>query len=107
MKLDLGERFVIMQILPKTEDLFVMQGVTKLNKLLFPTEKEQKKWEVKPGDDGLVRWNVKKNTDAEVEISARMHVVIANELKKLHTEKKVEDKHLSLFDKFEWNTEEK
>lgn len=98
MELSVGERLVLLSMLPREGDLATIRIVHELRQELSFSEGEHTDLEIKQEGDGVV-W---KGTDKtkEVPIGARAHVLIADALKALDEEKKLTTEHLDVWAKF-------
>ena len=99
MKLNLIERFTILNLLPKETNFATLKIVRELQKVLSTSEEEFKKYEIKQVEDKIT-WNVKGNEEVEIKIGEKATDIIVEELKKLDNEKKLTKQHLSVYDKF-------
>ncbi len=98
MELSVGERLVLLSILPREGDLTTVRVVNELKQALSFSEEEHAALEIRQEGDGVV-W---KETDKtkEISIGARAHVLIADALKALDEEKKLTTGHLDVWSKF-------
>ena len=99
MKLSIGERLNLLNLLPPEGDLTSIKIVRKLREGLSFSEDELEEYEIKVLDNGRVSWNSAEEKDIEIRAKARSMIVAA--LHKLDDEGKVTEQHISLFDKFE------
>ena len=110
-KLNLGERFALLGLLPSEGNFATLKVVRKLRESLSLTEEEIKHFEVKQiptsGGQSQLTWSVEKATEEkEFEFGEFAIDMIKTELKKLEEDKKLEDKHFSLYEKFIENVKE-
>lgn len=99
MDLLIYDRLVLLSILPKDGNLVTMRVVRTLNERLGFTEEEIAKHNIKEHENGNVTWD--EGEPKPIEIGAKAREIIVNALNELDTQKKVEPKHLPLFDKFD------
>jgi len=99
MKLTIGERLLLLNMLPPEGDLTTIKIVRKLRESLSFTEDELVKYEITVLEGGRVSWN--SHEEAEIRIRAKGRSMIVAALNKLNDEGKVTEQHPSLFDKFE------
>jgi len=104
MKLTIGERLFLLNMLPPEGDLTTIKIVRKLREGLSFTEDELVKYEITVLEGGRVSWN--SHEEAEVRIRAKGRSMIVEALRKLDEEGKVTEQHLSLFEKFELGDDE-
>ena len=99
MKLNLLERFTILQILPAEGNFSTLKINRDLQESLAPTEKEFKDFEIVQEDE-RTRWNQKGMIEKEIEIGEKATDMIVKSLKKLDEDKKLTAQHISVFEKF-------
>jgi len=101
------ERLVLLNILPKEGDFTTIKLMRKLRESLSFDEDELGKIKfVQEGDQ--TRWNEKEASAIlkPIQIGEKMLDIIHDALKKLNSEKKLTNEHLSLYEKFVVNREE-
>jgi len=99
MKLNLGERFTALGVLPKEGNFTTLKIVRDLQNILAPTEQEFKEFEIKQ-QDTQIAWNKKGAEEQEIEIGEKATDVIIEALKQLDKDKKLMPSHLSIWEKF-------
>jgi len=99
VKLNLMERFLVLQLLPKENNFATLKIVRLLQERLSPSEDEFKEFEVKQEGEKIT-WNIKGNEEREIEIGAKAHDMICDALKDLDKDKKLALSHISIYDKF-------
>jgi len=99
MKLTLGERFIVLGILPKESNFATLRISRELQKVLAPTEKEFKEFEIHQEGDQL-KWNKKGIEEIEIEIGEKATDIVVDALKELDKTKKLTAQHVSLWEKF-------
>ncbi len=134
MKLEVYERLVLMSILPQEDDFVTLKLSRKLRESLSFSEKEiadidfKNHWRcpvcqkvelspdiikcqtcgvyMKPA--GQVTWDEEKATGVikEIHMGAKMASLCASVLKKLNDEKKLQEQHMGLYEKFVINAPE-
>jgi len=114
MKLNLMERFTVLQILPTEGNFATLNIVRKLQEALAPTEDEYTEFGIKgPGEefieeDGTVtiipedktRWNTVGAEEREIEVGEKASDIVVEALNKLDKEKKLTPQHLTVYEKF-------
>lgn len=110
MKLNVGERLMLLQVLPPEGNIVTLKIVRNLVDLVGISEEEHKEFEIKkegPKENQRVSWNVKGNEEKEFEIGERATDVIIDSLKNLDSNKKLIPQMMTLWEKFIENKEEK
>lgn len=106
MKLEVHERILLLNLLPKEENYAGVVALRRAKEMLSFTPDEQVYYELKsvPGPDGkpTVSWNAQKATSQvkDVPVDEYTTNVIRNELAKLDKTKKLTDQHISVYEKF-------
>ena len=98
-KLTILERLLLLGILPPTGDLTTIRIVRKLRESLSFTEEELVTHNVEQHENGQVTW-LETGEPKEIELGAKAMETAVKALEKLDKEGKVEEKHLTLFEKF-------
>ena len=102
MKLNMRDRFVLLNILPAEGDITTIKVVHKLKMELAPTEKELKDYKIQQ-KEGQVVWDdaqEKKIGAQEKKIGAKAYSIIEEAFEKLNKDKKINEGHLSTYEKF-------
>jgi ribonuclease HII len=99
MKLTVLERFYLLALLPKNEDINILKIVRDLKNSLALTEEEYKEFEVKV-EDGKTNWNIKGTEEREIQIGEKATDVCMNALKEANKNKLLTELHIDLYDKF-------
>jgi len=100
-KLNVPERLVLLMELPKEGDFLTLKLIRELRENISFKEAELKEFELKTKDDGCVSWNIEKGKlEVEISIIEFGEGLIKKTLKKLDENKKLEDKHFTLYEKF-------
>lgn len=99
MKLKILERLLMLDILPKEGSFVTLKIVRKLREKVSFTEKEIKDFEITQNEKN-VSWNIKIDSEIEKEFSDMETDMIKEKLKRLDDEKKLEEKHFTLYEKF-------
>ena len=104
MKLTIGERIRVSEILPEKSNYETIKTIKKLISDLEPSEKEAKKYNIRTEKDkgsghSFIKWENKNGTE-EVEIGEMAHDVITNALNKLEKENELTDRDYTLYEKF-------
>ena len=104
MKLAIGERLMLLNLLPPEGDLTSIKIVRKLRESLSFNEDELEEYNIKVLDGGRISWDSQEEKDIEVRAKARSLILKA--LHDLDEKGKVTEQHLSLFEKFEISEDE-
>jgi hypothetical protein len=99
MKLNLGERILLLSILPKEGNFATLKILRDLQNILSPSEEEYKKFEIKQ-ENGRFSWNNEGVKEKEIKIGEKATDLAIESLKKLDEEKKLTQNHFSLYKKF-------
>ena len=99
MKLNVKERYVLLQILPREGDFITITVLKELKEKVFPSVVELDEFEIKQVNS-QIKWNDKGDEEREIEIGERATDIIVGSLKKLNDEKKLTEDHFSLYEKF-------
>ena len=100
MELTIYERLLLLNALPEKGDLTTIRIVRKLREDLSFSEQELEEHEITTDKEtGMLTWRVDDSTKA-VELGAKAHEMAVRALNELSAAGKVEEAHLSLFDKF-------
>lgn len=97
--LNVGERLVTMQLLPHESKYSVLRIVRILKNKLGVTSDEYKEFEVKE-QGGKISWNKKGNEEKEIEFTTTEADIVRESLRDLNEKKKLEERHVSLYEKF-------
>lgn len=99
VKLNVLERLVLSNVLPKEGNFTTLRLVRLLREALSFDELEHKKLGfIQDGDQ--VKWNEKAKVVKGFKIGEKMMDLISETLKKLDKEEKLRDEHFSLYEKF-------
>lgn len=99
MTLNLKERLLVLQILPKESSFATLKIIQTLQSALGITEEEYKEFEVTQ-KDGVIVWNEKGLEKREVQIGEKAFDIIKESLCELDKQKKLTIEHLSLYEIF-------
>lgn len=106
-KLNLSERFAFLDLLPKQENYSTLRIVRTVSKELGVTDAEYKEFEIKQEGD-KVSWDPKKaEKEKEFEIGEIALQLVVTALEGLDRDKKLEQKHYPLYEKFVRDDSEK
>ena len=106
MKLTVGERLSILQILPAEGDFTLLKVLRDLQSVIGLADEEHKKFDVKT-QGTQVTWNPEGNKEKEIEIGERAYDLIVETLKGLNEKKKLSRNLFTVYEKFvEGKTEE-
>lgn len=99
IKLSVIERLSLLQILPKMNNVITMKIIRDLNERLGIGAREAKEIELSFYGEN-VKWNIEKDKNVEFEFNDIELGIIKDSLKELDKQKKIEVRHISLFEKF-------
>ena len=105
MELTIGERFMLLNMLPVQGDIATIKIVRNLREELSFSEKEHQEYKIQSTPDGsrraLFTWDPSKSSAAkDVEIVGVGRKLIIDALQRMETEKSLTESHVSLWDKF-------
>ena len=100
--LEVGERFVVMQLLPEKANFRNMKLIRELKEALVLTSEEEKAVKLIQHDDGRIEWkgDLAKETIAEIGFDPTMMALVIAALEKLEKAEEIEQKHVSVYEKF-------
>jgi len=99
MKLNVLERLMLLNMLPKEGSITVLKLLRVLKEELSFSEEENKALVFKQEDEQLM-WNSEGDVVKDIKIGEIMTELIKKELKKLNDEEKLTDAHIDLYEKF-------
>ena len=99
MKLEVLERILLLNLLPKEGDFITLKVIRDLQNALSFSEKEIKDL-VLETKEGRVTWKPDKAVEKEIEIGEKATDVIVGALKKLNDDKKLTQEFFSIYEKF-------
>ena len=99
MELQVGERLVLLSLLPKEGDFTTLKIVRGLREDLSFSEEEHKTYNFRE-EDNFVFWATEKDTPKYVPIGEKATDIIVDALKKLNEAKKLKDEHFNIYEKF-------
>jgi hypothetical protein len=99
MELTVFDRLILLNILPKEGDFTTLKIVRKLREDLSFSEEEHAALEFKH-ENGTVQWKQGGDIPKDVPIGEKASDMIADVLKKLDKEKKLQETHFSLYERF-------
>lgn len=106
MKLNVLERLLLLNMLPGEGDLTTIRIVRQLREELSFSEEEHAALNFRPVGENQLRWEDGVVDDKEFDFAAKATGLIADALEKLIKEEKVQEQHISLFDKFKVEQED-
>lgn len=99
MILNLSERFLLIQLLPKKGHELTLLIAQDFEDKLRPTELERKQWKItQEGQE--IKWDPETDTEVEFDISTPTFSVITNLLQKREEKEELLRTELTLFKKF-------
>lgn len=99
MELSVGERLVLLSVLPVEGDFVTLKIVRDLRGDLSFSEEELKELGIVQSE-GMVQWADGKNTTKDVPIGEKATDIIGDALKKLNEAKILREEHIPLYEKF-------
>jgi len=99
MNLNVFERLVLLPILPAEGDFLTLKIMRELKESLSMSQTDLDEFEVKQAGE-QVTWNEKGNEEREIEIGEKATEIVIDSLKKLDKEKKLTDRHFTVYEKF-------
>ena len=99
MELGVFDRLILLNIMPKEGDFTTLKIVRKLREDLSFSEEEHAALEFK-NEGGNVQWKQSGDISKEISIGEKATDLIVEVLKKLDKEKKLQEQHLSLYERF-------
>lgn len=100
MKLFLVERMLLLELLPTEGDYAALKELRKTREMLALTADEEKKFDVKH-EEGMMTWNPEGNSfERDIPLSEWATTTFQEELRKRNTEKKLDNRTFSLYEKF-------
>jgi hypothetical protein len=99
MELKVYDRLILLNILPKEGDFTTLKIVRKLREDLSFSESEHAALQFKQ-DGGNVQWKQGGDIPKDIPIGEKASDIIAEVLKKLDKEKKLQDQHYTLYELF-------
>jgi hypothetical protein len=99
MELSTFDRLILLNILPKEGDFTTLKIVRKLREDLSFSEEEHKALEFNQ-DGGNIQWKQAGDVPKNVSIGEKATDLIVEILKKLDKEKKLQESHFTLYERF-------
>jgi len=99
MKLEVFERVVLLNLLPKEGDYTALKLMRKLREDLSFSEEEHRRLNFRH-NEGQLSWDQGEPAPKEVEIGVTMFNLIRDVLQKMDKERKLTEMHMGLFEKF-------
>lgn len=99
MELNVFDRLILLNIMPHEGDFTTLKIVRKLREDLSFSEDEHKALEFKQ-ENGQVQWKQEGDKPKDVTIGEKASDLIADVLKKLDKEKKLQEQHFTLYERF-------
>jgi hypothetical protein len=98
--LSLGERLVLLNIIPREGSYFDIKIIRKFLESLSVSETEYADCEFVEKKDGTIDWNKDKDPNKEIYFGRRMETIVRDTLIDLEKNEKLNVGHLSVYDKF-------
>ena len=99
MELSVLERLMLLDTLPQEGDITTIRIVRELREALSFGEEESARIELRT-ESGRTEWKQDAETPKDVDIGPRATAVIVGALEELNKQKKLNEQHIPLFDKF-------
>lgn len=99
MKLNLIERFTLVDLIPKKSDYIMLKQYRNLREKLGLNPEEVKQFSVKLQGENMT-WDNSIDTSKEIKITEIEHDILSKEIRKLDESKILEEKHFTLYNKF-------
>ena len=100
MKLQIQERLLILNILPKEGNIVTIRLLKDLIGNVGLSGEEIKKWKVQTKENNQVVWDNTQATEKEINLEETAKNLISERLELLNKESKLTIEQLSLYDKF-------
>ena len=100
MELGAFDRMILLNILPKEYNFTTLKIVRKMREDLSFSEEEHKALDFKQVDEGRIQWKHDADKPKEISIGEKATDIIVEVLKQLNDDKKLQDQHYSLYEKF-------
>ena len=100
MKLNVAERFVLLDALPREGNLKTIRTVRDIRALVELTSEEFTDFEITQAGENI-RWNPDKAVEKEIDLTAPMVSQIVQALQELDNKGKLTSNHFSLCEKFD------
>jgi hypothetical protein len=101
VKLDVLERVLLFNLLPKEGNFLTLKTIRQLRERVGLDAKEVK--EIKVVNDiekGTLTWDADKDPHKEIEVNRDANKIIVDVLEKMDKDGKLNDQHISLYEKF-------
>jgi len=99
MELGVFERLILLNVLPKESDITSIKLIRKLREDLSFSEEEHKALQFKT-EGGRMLWVADVVKPKEVAIGEKASDIIVSALKKLNNEKKLQEEHIPIYERF-------
>lgn len=99
MELNVFDRLILLNILPKEGDFTTLKIVRKMREDLSFTEDEHKALQFTQ-EDGNIKWDKAGDVPRQINFGEKATDLIVSTLKKLNTDKKLSEQHFNLYEKF-------
>lgn len=100
MTLTVLERLTLLDALPQTGNIATLKQVKDIREAVWFTDVELDTFKIEQVEAGQLKWNASVPQEVEIEINRKGRDLIAEALKKLDGQQKLEPRHLSLWEKF-------
>jgi len=99
MELGVGERLVLLSVIPQEGNFTTLKVIRRLRESLSFSEEEHKQYKFVQ-QENIVTWDDKVEQVKEIELGEKATDIIVGALKDLDRQKKLKDEHFSLYEKF-------
>lgn len=104
MILTIPDRIVLLQSIPKEGDILTIRILRTLREALSFTEAEHEEFSIVrtnfPDGRQMINWDMKKESDREINIGPVATEIIINTLKVMNDQKKLTEGHIRLWEMF-------
>ena len=100
MEINVHNRLLILNAIPKEGDILTVRVVKDLSDKIGLSSDEVTDWEVKTSPSGNITWNVDKIQNKEIEFNLSEKSIISDALRKLNKESKLTVEYLDVYKLF-------
>lgn len=100
MLLNTFDRLILLNILPKEGDITALRILRTLKEELSFSEDEHKELQFRTGENGLIEWLQSADKPKDVGLGEKARDIVAAELRKLNDQKRLQDMHIPLYERF-------
>lgn len=100
MQLNVMERMILLNILPKEGDYSTLKILRQLREELSFSEEEHKVLDFSKPADGVIQWDNDKDFSKEIQIGPKANQIIVESLEYLNNTKKLNEQTMPLYERF-------